>query len=81
MTAWTMVSAPVPRLQLPPAAPPAEFYRQLTNRVRRIRIELGLRSYDAARAAGMSSSNYCKFETGKRQISAEQFFKIQQYFG
>jgi transcriptional regulator with XRE-family HTH domain len=77
----TMVSAPIPLLQLPPAAPPPKFYRELRDRVRRMRLDLGFSSADVARASGMNPSNYCRFEMGKRRISSAQFFKIQQLFG
>jgi transcriptional regulator with XRE-family HTH domain len=77
----TMVSAPIPLLQLPPAAPPTEFYRELRERVRRMRLDLGFSSADVARACGMHPGPYWRFETGKQRISTAQFFKIQQFFG
>jgi hypothetical protein len=77
----TMMSAPLPLLQLPPAAAPTEFYRELRERVRRMRLELGFSSRDVARAIGMNPVGYCRFETGKGLISSEHFFKIQQFFG
>jgi hypothetical protein len=77
----TMMSAPLPLLQLPPAAAPTAFYRELRERVRRMRLEFGFRSIDVARAIGMSPPAYSRFETGLQQISAAQFFRIQQFFG
>jgi transcriptional regulator with XRE-family HTH domain len=77
----TMVSAPIPLLQLPPAAAPTEFYRELSERVRRMRLELGFLSRDVAHAIGMTQAGYSRFETGKQGISAAHFFKIQQLFG
>jgi transcriptional regulator with XRE-family HTH domain len=68
-------------LQLPPAAAPTEFYRELRERVRRIRLELGFSSVDVARAIGVNAPRYSQFEMGNCRISAAQFFKIQQFFG
>jgi hypothetical protein len=75
------MTIPIPRLQLPPAAPPNEFYHELRERVRRMRLDLGITSYAAARAAGMHAPGYCNFEMGNRRISILQFFKLQQLFG
>jgi len=47
----TMMSAPLPLLQLPPAAAPTEFYRELRERVRRMRLELGFSSHSHFTAA------------------------------
>jgi hypothetical protein len=77
----TMMSAPLPLLQLPPAAAPTEFYRELRERVRRMRLELGFSSIDVARASGMNPAGYSRFEMGTQRIPATQFFKIQQFFG
>jgi transcriptional regulator with XRE-family HTH domain len=68
-------------LQLPPASEPSAFYRELRERVRRIRSLLGISSASVAHAAGMHPSSYCHFEMGQRRISAAQFLKIQQFFG
>jgi transcriptional regulator with XRE-family HTH domain len=76
-----VTSVPIPLLQLPPAAPPTEFYRELRDRVRRMRLDLGFSSADVARAIGMNPAGYSRFEMGTQRISSAQFFKIQQFFG
>ena len=75
------------RLQLPAvrsdydrALAEAEFYRELADRAREVREQLGLTRAETARRSRMSRSTICRIENGL-QMNTRQFLALRGAFG